>query len=71
MVRRHLQARHQITGLKYFTAEVSDRQDNPGQHHRQMLYLRALATLPDCEIIKGSRRPLLPPASPMSGNGSR
>ena len=53
MVRRHLQARHQITGLKYFTAEVSDRQDNPGQHHRQILYLRALATLPDCEIIKG------------------
>ena len=68
MVRRHLQPHHTMDGCKYFTAEVSDRRNNPGQHQRQMTYLRALATLPHTEIIKGyyltkpAWRPLAHPA---------
>jgi hypothetical protein len=41
---------NKITKIKYFTAAVSARPDDPGQPTRQQAYLRALATLPEIEI---------------------
>lgn len=42
-----------ITKIKYFTAKVSARPDDPDQPTRQQTYLRALATLPNVEIYFG------------------
>ena len=48
----------------YFTALVNPRPENPGQAQRQLVYLRALATLPSLEVYFGTfrsgviRRPL-------------
>jgi uncharacterized LabA/DUF88 family protein len=44
---------HQIQRIKYFTARVSARPGDPGQPVRQQTYLRALATIPNLEIIYG------------------
>lgn len=49
---RILQKHHVIKAIKYFTADVSGSQD-PGAPIRQSAYLRALATIPNLEIIKG------------------
>ena len=38
---------HAITAIKYFTARVSARPNDPGQPVRQDMYLRALRTVPD------------------------
>ncbi len=52
----------------YFTARLVARPENPNQPRRQLVYLRALATLPSCEIYYGrfrsgvKRRPLAEPA---------
>jgi len=43
--------RNQIVGTKYFTAKVSALPDNPGQPIRQMIFWRALRTLPNLEIL--------------------
>jgi hypothetical protein len=43
-----------IDKVKYFTARVSARKDDPDKPNRQQIYLRALRTLPDLEIIYGS-----------------
>jgi hypothetical protein len=43
-----------IDKVKYFTARVSARKDDPDKPTRQQMYLRALRTLPDLEIIYGS-----------------
>lgn len=45
--------KHQIAGIKYFTARVSARPGDPDQPTRQQMFFRALATLPDVEIIYG------------------
>jgi hypothetical protein len=45
---------HEIGTVKYFTARVSARSDDPDKPTRQQVYLRALRTLPDLEIIYGS-----------------
>lgn len=45
--------RHEITSIKYFTARVSPRPDDPEQPRRQETYLRALRTVPGLEIIFG------------------
>jgi hypothetical protein len=45
---------HDIRTIKYFTARVSARKDDPDKPSRQQIYLRALRTLPDFEIIYGS-----------------
>ena len=37
----------------YFTATLNSRADDPGQPRRQLMYLRALATLPHLEIHYG------------------
>lgn len=42
-----------ITSIKYFTAKVSARPNDPQQPARQQAYLRALNTLPCVEIIYG------------------
>jgi len=42
-----------INRIKYFTARVSARPNDPGQPMRQEIYLRALRTLPNLEIIFG------------------
>ena len=43
----------QIQTIKYFTAQVITRPDNPRQALRQQIYLRALRTLPQVEIVFG------------------
>lgn len=43
----------QIQTIKYFTAQVVTRPDNPRQALRQQIYLRALRTLPQVEIVFG------------------
>lgn len=45
--------KHDIDKIKYFTARVSARPDDPGQPTRQQMYLRALRTIPNLEIIYG------------------
>jgi hypothetical protein len=50
---RLLLPRHQIIGIKYFTARVSGRPADPGQPTRQQAFLRALATISHLEIIYG------------------
>ena len=53
--------------VSYFTALLDARPDNPNQPRRQLVYLRALATLPGTEVHYGSfrsgtrRRPLAEP----------
>jgi hypothetical protein len=59
--------RNEIQTVKYFTAMVSERATDPGQVARQEIYIRALRTLPNVEIIFGSfmtqerTRPLVSP----------
>ena len=45
--------RNTIIQIKYFTALVSARPDDPNQTVRQQVYLRALATLPNVSIHYG------------------
>ena len=50
---QRLLRRDQIVKIRYFTARVNDRQDDPQLASRQDTYLRALATLPLVEIHYG------------------
>jgi hypothetical protein len=43
-----------VVAIKYFTAHVSARPDDPDQPVRQQIYLRALKTLPEVEIVLGT-----------------
>jgi uncharacterized LabA/DUF88 family protein len=45
---------YSIERIKYFTARVSARKDDPQKPTRQQIYLRALRTIPGLEIIYGS-----------------
>jgi uncharacterized LabA/DUF88 family protein len=45
---------YSIQRIKYFTARVSARRDDPQKPTRQQIYLRALRTIPGLEIIYGS-----------------
>jgi uncharacterized LabA/DUF88 family protein len=45
--------KNQILKIKYFTALVTARPGDPDQPNRQQIYLRALRTIPDLEIIYG------------------
>ena len=61
-----------IGKIKYFTANVSSRKDDPDKPTRQQIYYRALKTIPDFEIIKGkfrSRDRAMPLSKPILGNG--
>ena len=63
---------HQINRIRYFTAIVDQRPDDPLQQRRQLLYIRALRTIPNLSIHYGQfktrnqRRPL---ARPIRGFG--
>ncbi len=43
-----------IDKIRYFTARLSARQDDPDKPTRQQIYLRALRTIPSLEITYGS-----------------
>jgi uncharacterized LabA/DUF88 family protein len=61
---------HQIVKIKYFTAHVSARNDDPDKPTRQQIYLRALRTLPNLEVILGrflSHDIMMPLANPVPG----
>lgn len=45
--------KNQIVGIKYFTALVTARPNDPDQPTRQQIYLRALRTIPSLEVIYG------------------
>ena len=57
-----------ICKIKYFTSIVNSRPNDPGQSTRQQIYLRALRTFPNIEIIEGHfltskvRMPLVTPS---------
>jgi uncharacterized LabA/DUF88 family protein len=58
--------RDDIVKIKYFTARISSRPDDPDQPNRQLIYLRALRTIPYLEIVFGSflqSKPHMPLAS--------
>ncbi|MBI4027301.1 MAG: NYN domain-containing protein [Verrucomicrobia bacterium] len=44
---------HTITAIRYFSAEVTVRPDNPDQLNRQRIFFRALRTLPNFSIELG------------------
>ena len=51
---RHLFPHDKINKIKYFTARVSARPNDPDQPIRQATYWRALQTIPGLSIIEGS-----------------
>lgn len=62
--------RNTVVGIKYFTARVQPRRNDPDQPTRQLIYLRALQTLPNLQIIYGhylSHVVWMPLASPAPG----
>ena len=42
--------------IRYFTAPLQDRQNNPGQRQRQHTYIRALNTIPNLSVHEGQFR---------------
>jgi uncharacterized LabA/DUF88 family protein len=50
---QHLLKKNKIVKIKYFTALVTARSGDPDQPSRQQIYLRALKTIPNLEIIYG------------------
>ncbi|MGH3928327.1 MAG: hypothetical protein ACRDTT_36610, partial [Pseudonocardiaceae bacterium] len=64
-----------INRIRYFTATVSARPDNPDAPQRQQVYLRALETIPDLSIHYGhylthvTRMPLAEPAAAPRAHG--
>lgn len=50
---RTLLPKDEIERIKYFTAQVQARENDPNQVYRQLAYWRALKTIPCLEIIKG------------------
>ena len=48
---------HQVSHVRYFTSLVHPRPDNPNLQHRQLIYIRALATIPNLTIHYGQFRP--------------
>ncbi len=61
---------YSVGHIKYFTARVSARGHDPDKPTRQQIYLRALRTLPNLDIIHGSflsRDVMMPLAEPAPG----
>lgn len=61
---------HDVVRIKYFTAEIHSRPDDPDGPIRQRIYLRALRTTPNLEIVLGHFRVnivSLPLAAPPGG----
>ncbi len=62
--------KNRIVKIKYFTALVTARPNDPDQPNRQLLYLRALQTIPGLEIIYGhflEHEIMMPAANPLPG----
>jgi uncharacterized LabA/DUF88 family protein len=62
--------RDNIQRIKYFTARISARPNDPGKPTRQQTYLRALGTLPRVSIVYGhylSHVVRMPLANPQAG----
>ncbi|MDE0133772.1 MAG: NYN domain-containing protein [Acidimicrobiaceae bacterium] len=70
---RRLLPRDNIVKIRYFTARVSARPNDPQQADRQDAYLRALATLPLLEIHYGrfKTRPVRLPLARPGATGQR
>ncbi len=67
---KFLLPKNEILQIKYFTALVTARPNDPDQPNRQQVYLRALRTLPGLEIIHGHFREhviMMPLANPVPG----
>jgi len=65
--------KNQILRIKYFTALVNARPQDPDQPIRQQMYLRALKTIPNLEIVLGHflTHPVrLPLVNPTAGQNS-
>lgn len=65
-----LRTENVIVGIKYFTAKVRPRPDDPGQPTRQEIYFRALRTIPKFQIFFGpylSHVVWMPLANPVAG----
>ncbi len=66
--------RHEINYIRYFTAIVDQRPDDPQQQFRQLIYHRALQTIPNLEIHYGQFktrhiwRPLVNPTHGLARN---
>lgn len=63
--------KNKIVKIKYFTALLKVRADDPDKPNRQQIYLRALRTLPNLEIIYGqflSHERMMPLAGCPPGN---
>ena len=61
---------HQIHRIRYFTAVVDQRPGDPQQQYRQVIYLRALQTIPNLEIHYGqfkTRNQWRPLTNPIPG----
>ena len=70
---RQMLPKDQIHKIKYFTALVSARPNDPGQPSRQQVYLRALRTLPNVSIILGhflSNKKRMMLATPIPGQSA-
>jgi len=70
---KHLAPHHTIEGIKYFTAKLNPRPNDPDQPLRQETYLRALRTIPDLKIILGhflTKNVRMPLANPQPGQPS-
>ena len=62
--------KNQILKIKYFTALVTARPSDPNKPNRQLVYLRALRTIPGLEIIYGhflEHEIMMPAANPATG----
>ena len=62
--------KNQIAKIKYFTALVTARPNDVDQPNRQQIYLRALHTIPNLEIILGhflEHEIMMPIANPIAG----
>ena len=67
----HLLPNHKIQKIKYFTALVTGRANDPDAPNRQQIYLRALRTFPNIDIIYGhflTHKVFLPRADSPTGN---
>jgi len=62
--------KNQIIKIKYFTALVTARPGDPEQAHRQQLFLRALQTISNLDIVYGhflTHEVMMPVANPAPG----
>jgi hypothetical protein len=50
---RRLLPNDEINRIRYFTAVIKDRSDDPKKRQRQLAYLRALKTIPNLDIHTG------------------